>query len=194
VLWSDHGWQLGEKEHWRKFALWENLAQVVLMVRVPEGTPGLPQGTPAGARSGRTVSLLDLFPTLIDLAGTADKPGLDGASLVPLLSDPAAPWDRPVITTYDFGEYSIRDERFRYIRYIDGSEELYDHQADAEEWTNLALDPAFAAVIERMAQYIPTNPAPLVDTSYELMPHHIPPLRDLDDYLQRKADAAARRR
>ncbi len=73
---------------------------------------------------------------------TAERPDLDGRDLTPLLADPDAPWDRPVITTFDYGEYSIRDERFRYIRYIDGGEELYDHDADPEEWTNLADDPA----------------------------------------------------
>jgi len=193
VLWSDHGWQLGEKEHWRKFALWENLARVVLMVKAPPGTAGLPGGTPAGARSGRTVSLLDLYPTLIELTGVAPKPGLDGRSLVPLLAHPDTVWDHAVITTYDIHEFSIRDERYRYIRYIDGSEELYDHQADREEWTNLAADPAHAAAKQRLAALIPANPAPLVDTSYELMPHHIPPLRSLEDYLQRRDASAGRR-
>jgi len=156
------------------------------MVRVPEGTPGLPQGTPAGARSGRTVSLLDMFPTLLALTGVAAKPGLDGLDLTPLLADPDAPWDRPVITTFDYGEYSIRDERFRYIRYIDGGEELYDHDADPEEWTNLADDPDYAEAKERLKARIPSDPAPFVDTSYEILPHHNPPIRSLEDYLSRK--------
>jgi arylsulfatase A-like enzyme len=192
VLWSDHGWQLGEKEHWRKFALWENTSRVVLMFRVPKGVVGLPDGTQAGTRSGRTVSLLDLFPTLVDLAGLPPKAGLDGSSLAPLLSAPAAPWDRPVLTSYEFGEYSVRDERWRYIRYIDGSEELYDHQVDPEEWTNLAADRAYAEVKARLARSIPLEPAPFVETSIELMPHHIPPLRGLEDYLDRKAKGLPR--
>ncbi len=187
VLWSDHGWQLGEKEHWRKFALWDNLARVVLMMRVPPGTPGLPDGTPAGARSERTVSLMDLFPTLTALTGIPEKPGLDGHSLIPLLADPDTPWDYPAITTYDVGEFSIRTEQYRYIRYIDGSEELYDHAADPEEWTNLADDPAYDEIKAEMAAFIPADPAPFVDTSYEILPHHNPPLRSLEDYLQRKA-------
>jgi arylsulfatase A-like enzyme len=187
VLWSDHGWQLGEKEHWRKFALWENLARVVLMIKVPPGTPGLPAGTDAGVVVDRTVSLLDLYPTLLDLTGLPPRPGLDGHGLSPLLADPRAAWNRPVVTTYDFGEYSIRDERFRYIRYIDGSEELYDHRVDPEEWTNLADEPSYADTRARLNALIPVNPAPLVETSYELMPHHIPPLRDLDDWLERRA-------
>jgi len=187
VLWSDHGWQLGEKEHWRKFALWDNLARVVLMIRVPSGTPGLPAGTPAGVRSERTVSLMDLFPTLVALSGVPDKPGLDGHNLIPLLTDPDAPWEYPAITTYDVGEFSIRTEQYRYIRYIDGSEELYDHSVDPEEWTNLADDPAYNAIKAQMAAFIPANPAPFVDTSYEIMPHHIPPLRSLEEYLEQKA-------
>ncbi len=192
VLWSDHGWQLGEKEHWRKFALWENLTRVVLMLRVPEGAAGLPGGTPAGTRSGRTVSLLDLYPTLVELAGLPEKAGLDGRSLTPLLEDPEAVWNRPVITTYQFSEYSIRDERFHYIRYIDGSEEFYDTETDPEEWNNIAADPRYAADKARLSGLLPTDPAPFVDTDYPLMPHHIPPLRGLDDYLERKAAGARR--
>jgi len=192
VLWSDHGWQLGEKGHWRKFALWENLTRVVLMFRVPEGVAGLPQGTTAGARSGRTVSLLDLYPTLVELAGLPENPELDGQSLVPLLRDPEAEWDRPVISTYQFSEYSIRDERFHYIRYIDGSEELYDVDSDPEEWTNLADDSAYAADKARLGALLPTEPAPFVDTAYPLMPHQIGPLRSLEDYLERGVTGARR--
>jgi arylsulfatase A-like enzyme len=187
VLWSDHGWQFGQKEHWRKFALWENLSRVVLMFRVPDGVPGLQSGTQAGTRSGSTVSLLDLYPTLVELTGLPSKPDLDGRSLAPLLSDPSAPWDRPVVTTYQFSEYSVRDERWRYIRYIDGSEELYDHEADPEEWINLADDPTLSEVKQRLKAVLPANPAPFHDTSYELWPHHIPPLRSLEDYLSRRA-------
>ena len=192
VLWSDHGWQFGEKDHWRKFALWENLTRVVLMFRAPEGTIGLPEGTPAGARSGRTVSLLDLYPTLVALSGLPARDGLDGRSLAPLLRNPDAAWDRPVISTYQFSEYSIRDERFRYIRYIDGSEELYDLEADPEEWVNLAAEPRVAAEKARLGALLPADPAAFVDTDYPLMPHHLPPLRDLDDYLERGAAGAPR--
>ena len=162
------------------------------MFRVPPGTIGLPNGTPAGAVSGRTVSLLDLYPTLVELAGLPAKAGLDGRSLAPLLRDPDAAWDRPVISTYQFGEYSVRGERFHYLHYVDGSEELYDLDADPEEWTNLAADPGYAAEKARLRALLPTDPAPFVETDYPLMPHHIPPLRGLDDYLQRKTSGARR--
>ena len=127
VLWSDHGWQLGEKEHWRKFALWDNVARTVLMIRAPRGLPGLAGIAEEGGRCRRVTSLVDLYPTLIELTGLPEKTGLDGRSLVPLLEDPRTEWEFPAITTYDRFEYSIRSERWRYIRYIDDTEELYDH-------------------------------------------------------------------
>ncbi len=186
VLWSDHGWQLGEKEHWRKFALWDNVAHSVLMFRVPEGTPGLPEGTSAGGRAKRVVSLLDIFPTLLELSGLPPKDGTDGHSLVPLLENPETEWDYPAITTYDFAEYSVRTEDWRYIRYIDDSEELYDHRNDPEEWTNLAGDPKYDSIKEELAGHIPKDPHPFVDTSYEIMPHHFPPFRTKEEYRTKK--------
>jgi arylsulfatase A-like enzyme len=186
VLWSDHGWQLGEKEHWRKFALWDNVSRVVLMVRVPEGVGALPEGSADGEESHRITSLMDVFPTLVELAGLPVHEALDGHSLLPLLRDPAAEWDYPAITTYDFSEYSIRTERWRYIRYIDGSEELYDHDNDPEEWTNLAHDPDYAEVKSAMVALIPADPAPLEETSYRLSPHHVPPFRSEEHYREWK--------
>ena len=114
-------------------------------------------------------------------------------ALVPLLKDPAAAWDYPAITTYDFSEYSIRTERWRYIRYIDGSEELYDQANDPEEWTNLAADPAFREIKDEMAGYIPADPAPLAETSYAISPHHVPPFRSLEHYLEWKSRQASGR-
>lgn len=186
VVWSDHGWGFGQKEHWRKFALWENSARVVLMFRIPEGTPGLPGGTAAGSRSDRTVSLIDLYPTLVELAGLSPRSDLDGRSLVPLLEEPLRAWPYPALTTYEWGEYAVRDEGFRYIRYIDGTEELYHHQQDPMEWTNLAMDADMEEVKERLASWIPESPVPLAQSDYPLMPHHIPPLFSLEDYLERR--------
>lgn len=187
VLWSDHGWQLGEKTHWRKFALWENVVRTVLMIRAPAGTLGLGEGSAVGGRCDRVTSLMDIFPTLIDLCGLPSKEGLDGHSLVPLLKDPDVEWDYPAITTYDFSEFSIRTQNWRYIRYIDESEELYDHRTDPEEWNNLAEKPEYKEIKKKLQSYIPENPAPLAETSYKLMPHHIPPLKNKEDYLARKA-------
>ncbi len=82
----------------------------------------------------------------------------------------------------------IRTEDWRYIRYIDDSEELYDHRNDPEEWTNLAADPDYAEIKERLAGYIPENPAPLVETSYQVMPHHVRPFRSKEDYVASRQD------
>lgn len=183
VIWSDHGWQLGEKEHWRKFALWENVLRSVLMIKVPKGVAGLPEGSKTGGRCDRIASLIDIFPTLAELCGLAPKQGLDGHSLVPLLQSPNIEWPYPAITTYDFSEFSVRTERWRYTRYIDDSVELYDHRKDPEEWNNLSKKPEYAEIKKKMAQYIPKNLAPLMDTSYKLMPHHLPPFKSKEEYI-----------
>ena len=186
VVWSDHGWQLGEKSHWRKFALWENVARCVLMIKVPKGNKVLPAGT-KGTSCERVTSLIDIYPTLIELCGLRERPGIDGRSLVPLLREPKTEWNVPALTTYDFSEFSVRDERWRYIRYIDDTEELYDHDNDPEEWKNLAADPEFAEVKARLAGYIPEDPAPLrSETLIELQPHHIPPYQSKEDYRKRR--------
>jgi len=188
IIWSDHGWQLGEKEHWRKFALWENVVRNVLMIKVPPGTPGLPKGSPTEKRCDRIVSLLDLFPTLLDLCGLPKKAGLDGHSLVPLLQNPAGAWGYPALTTYDFSEFSVRVEGWRYTRYIDDSEELYNHEEDPEEWVNLAEDPKYAEVKKRLAGYIPEKQAPIAETSFKITaPHQIPPFRSKEEYWAHKA-------
>ncbi|MFQ6039028.1 MAG: sulfatase, partial [Candidatus Aminicenantales bacterium] len=182
IIWSDHGWQLGEKEHWRKFALWENVLRSVLMIRVPRGAPGLSQGTKPGVRCERIVSLQDIYPTLLELCGLPPREDLDGHSLVPLLKDPTTTWTYPAISTYDFSEFSIRTEEWRYTVYIDGSEELYDHSKDPEEWTNLAEDRRYEKIKQRFSGLIPKNPAPLVKTSLKLEPHHFPPFKSREEY------------
>ncbi len=148
VLWTDHGWHLGEKLHWRKFTLWEEAGRVPLVFIVP----GL---TKPGSRCDRTVSLLDLYPTLADLCGLPLGRQLDGKSIKPLLQDPARSWDRPVITTHGRNNHSVRSQRWRLIRYSDGTEELYDHQSDPMEWTNLAGDPKYAAAKNKLAAWLP---------------------------------------
>ena len=161
VLWSDHGWHLGEKLHWRKFALWEEATHNVLMMRVP----GL---TKADGRCARSVNLLDIYPTLAEVAGLPGRPGLEGRSLAPLLRDPRAKWPDATLTTYGKGNHSVRDERWRYIRYADGSEELYDREKDPLEWTNLAGRGEHAAVKSRLAKWLPAvnaEPTPTEQTA-----------------------------
>ncbi len=153
VMWGDHGWHLGEKQHWRKFALWEEAARVPLLIVAP----GVTQ---PGTRCARTVSLLDLYPTLCQLCGLPPTEALEGTSLVPLLRHPDTTWNRPALTTHGRNNHAVRDERWRYIRYADGSEELYDHQNDPREWTNLAGDDSVAEVKKRLADWLPAENAP----------------------------------
>lgn len=150
-LWSDHGWYLGEKERWHKGGLWEEATRVPLLFVVP----GM---TEAGSVCKRPVSLVDLYPTLLELCGLPSRDDLDGISLVPLLKDPNAPRQRPAITISGGGErasYAVRTERWRYIRYADGGEELYDHDADPNEWYNLAGGSKYSGVKRKLAGWIP---------------------------------------
>lgn len=153
VLWGDHGWHLGQKLHWRKFALWEEATHAPLVFAGPE--------IAAGGVSPRTVSFLDVYPTLVDLCGVQPPPGqLEGRSLRTLLEDPKAAWGTPAITTHRRNNHSVRTESWRYIRYADGGEELYDEVDDPLEWTNLADEPRLAEVKRNLGQWLPEVNAP----------------------------------
>jgi arylsulfatase A-like enzyme len=152
-LWSDHGWSLGEKQHWRKFALWEEPTRVVYIWVVP----GL---TPKGARCHRPVDLMSVYPTLCKLAGVPVPDHVSGPSIVPLLKDPNAPWDLPAITTHGRGNHSVKTETHRYIRYQNGDEELYHVTEDPYEWENLASRPESRAIKQELAKYLPVQEAP----------------------------------
>ncbi|HEX6985056.1 MAG TPA: sulfatase, partial [Planctomycetaceae bacterium] len=154
VLWSDHGWHLGEKDITGKNTLWDRSTRVPLIFAGP--------GVAEGAKCSRPAELLDLYPTLVELCGLPPWDGLEGTSLVPQLRDADAPRERPAITTHGPNSHGVRTERWRYIRYANGSEELYDMRADPHEWTNLAGDPRHAATKRELAAWLPaTNAAPL---------------------------------
>jgi len=148
VLWSDHGWHLGEKGISGKNTLWDRSTRVPLIFAGP--------GIAEGARCNQPAELLDLYPTLAALTNCKNTPAdLQGHSLVPQLRDASAarPW--PAITTHNQGNHGVRTDRWRYIRYADGSEELYDMQADPHEWTNLARQPQYEAIKAELAKWIP---------------------------------------
>jgi len=132
---------------------------VHLMVSAPEGTRGLPDGARAGASCRRAVSLQDIYPTLIDLCGLPARNDIAGRSLVPLLCDPEKPWPHPAITSVFTGELAVGWEQWRYIRYLDGGEELYDLDRDPHEWTNLADHPDYRTVKSQLAGMLPADPA-----------------------------------
>jgi len=177
VIWSDHGWQLGEKMHWRKFALWENVIRTVMMMKVPPNIESMPDGSAVGTTKNLT-SLMDIYPTLVDLCKLPPRSDFDGVSLKPILENPKVELPRPIITSYDYGSYSIRYDQWHYIRYIDDSEELYDLSSDPEEWTNLAGLAEHQVVKAQLANYIPENPIDLPEISLiPLQEHHVPPFR-----------------
>jgi len=187
VLWSDHGWQLGEKMHWRKFALWENVIRTVMMMKVPTGTAKLPAGSVNGKATTNLTSLMDIYPTLVDLCNLPPRSDFDGQSLRPILRNPDTLIERPIITTYDYGSYSIRYNKWHYIRYIDDSEELYDLEADPEEWHNLATDAGYTTIKQQLAQHIPATPIDLPEVSLiELQEHHIPPFKSKEYFFSQE--------
>ncbi|MDA0350342.1 MAG: sulfatase [Verrucomicrobia bacterium] len=155
VMWSDHGWQLGEKEHWGKFTAWERSTRVPLIIVPPRNAQ--PKGFKPDTHSERPVSLLDVYPTVVDILGLDKRNDLDGRSLLPLIMDPGAKWNWPAVSAIGRGTFSVRDSRWRYIRYFDGSQELYDLKADPDEWTNVVDDPANAKVVARLSKQIPTE-------------------------------------
>ncbi|MCA9232161.1 MAG: sulfatase [Planctomycetales bacterium] len=152
-LLSDHGWHLGEKQHWRKFALWEEATRAPMIWVVP-------QVTTAGGHCSRPVDYLSIYPTLIDLCGlpepkNPDGEKLAGVSIRKLLANPDASWDRPALTTHGPNNHALRSQHYRYIRYADGSEELYDHRDDPMEFENLAAVPEMAEVKHQLAKWFP---------------------------------------
>jgi arylsulfatase A-like enzyme len=148
VFWGDHGWHLGEKEHWRKFALWEEATRAPLIWVAPGVTK-------PNTRCDRTIDFMTVYPTLCDLAGIPIPKHVEGQSIRSLLSDPAAAWDKPALTTHKFKNHAVRDETFRYIRYAEGDDELYNHATDPNEWTNLATRPEYAEVKKKLAASFP---------------------------------------
>jgi arylsulfatase A-like enzyme len=163
VLWSDHGWHLGEKLHWRKFTLWEEATRNVLTIRVPGMSCN-------GSRHSSPVSLLDIYPTLVELCGLEKIDAHEGTSLVPALENSGLVSERPVLTTFGRGNHSLRSGRWRYTRYHDGGEELYDHGSDAREWNNLAGDSRYESVKRNLAGWLPQADAVSVSELTGLRP------------------------
>ncbi len=152
-FWSDHGWHLGEKHHWRKFALWEEATRSPLIWVVP----GL---TKPNSRCDRPVDFVSIYPTLTDLCGIPTPKHVQGESIRALLADPKAAWDKPALTTYRFMNHAVRSEGSRLIRYADGGEELYDESKDPYEWTNLATKSEFGAKKNELSQWLPKENKP----------------------------------
>jgi arylsulfatase A-like enzyme len=155
-LWGDHGWHLGEKHHWRKFTLWEEATRSPFMWVVP----GM---TKPNTICDRTVDFMSIFPTLTELCGIPTPKHNEGVSIKALLANPQAAWTVPAVTTYRYKNHTVRNADWRFIRYANGDEELYDETKDANEWTNLAAKPEFAAKKAELAKFLPKSDAPDVN-------------------------------
>ncbi|MCI0655172.1 MAG: sulfatase-like hydrolase/transferase [Methylococcaceae bacterium] len=150
VLWSDHGFHLGEKLHFKKFTLWERATRVPFLIHAPSHFGG-------GIVFERPVSLLDLGPTLLDLCNIEQRSRHDGASLLPMVGKPDLADLRPPITTWEKGNHAVRRGAWRYIQYRTGETELYDHRNDPDEYVNLARSPEYAAVQADLQRFVPRS-------------------------------------
>jgi arylsulfatase A-like enzyme len=149
VFVSDNGFHNGTKDHWTKQTLWEQADNIPFLIRLPGGK---------AVSCPQTVSLIDIYPMLVDYCRLSQpRQQLDGKSLVPVLDDPGYKWERPGLTTFGENYSSVRSERYRYILYPDGAEELYDHARDPYEHTNLAGEESVKPVITALSGWIPES-------------------------------------
>jgi arylsulfatase A-like enzyme len=149
ILWSDHGWHFGSKDHWHKQTLWEECTRIPFIVFVPEMDTGR-------RVCAQPVDMVNVFPTLLNLCGLPALDGLDGHDMTSLLADPSGDWEWPAMSQIKIGNMAVRSRNWRYIRYGDGGEELYEMKNDPFEWRNLAGDTTFEAVLEQHRKWIPS--------------------------------------
>lgn len=157
VVWGDHGWHLGEKLITGKNTLWERSTRVPLIFAGP--------GVAKGGRCMQPAELLDIYPSLIDLCQLKPRDDLEGHSLLPQLKDAGAAREWPAITSHNQGNHAVRSLRYRYIRYADGSEELYDMENDPKEWNNIVADEKLKSIVEEHRHWLPKLDVPLAPNS-----------------------------
>lgn len=150
VFLSDHGFHLGEKGHWKKQTLWERSTRIPFIIKAP----GISK---PHSISDRPVDMLSVYPTLLSLTGLPEKQDLEGHDISPLLRNPEMDWDYPAITIHGKGNVAVRSQDWRYIRYHDGGEELYDHRTDPNEWYNLALIDEYTDIIKDHLKWVPES-------------------------------------
>ncbi|MEA3365026.1 MAG: sulfatase [Candidatus Hydrogenedentes bacterium] len=152
VLWADHGYHLGEKNRFAKHSLWERATRAPLIFAGP--------GINGGKRCNKPAGMLDIYPTLLEVCGLPANRQNEGHSLAPLLANPNADWPYAAITTYGYKNHAVKTERYRYIVYENGAEELYEHEDDHHEWYNRASDPDYANIKEQLRRHLPKKNAP----------------------------------
>jgi arylsulfatase A-like enzyme len=153
---GDNGWHLGQKEHWGKVTLWNEATRVPFIWVVP----GLTKG---GVECAQAVDLMSIYPTVCELAGIPIPSHAEGVSIKPLLQNPATEWSHPAISTMFRNNHSVRTAEWRYIRYADGSEELYNEKDDPREWHNLASKPELADTKAKLSKFLPVKNASPVE-------------------------------
>lgn len=146
ILWSDHGYHLGEKGVWAKHTLWERSARIPMIIVRPDGETNV---------VNRPVNHMDIYPTLVELASLPANQANEGKSMVPLLHDPEAAGFDASITTHEYKNHGVRTDRWRFIQYADGTEELYDHWNDPNEWNNLADNPRYENILQELRKHLP---------------------------------------
>ena len=154
VLWSDHGWHLGEKSHWGKATGWYRSTRVPFLIIPPAGSTDYNKAI----EIKNMVNLLDLAPTLADIAGIPKKISWEGRSLMPLLSEEASDWEEVSLTTFSIGSHTISTPDWQLISYFDGSFELYDLVNDPNQFKNIADLPESKIVVEQLKKHIPEEP------------------------------------
>ncbi len=154
IIWGDHGWHLGEKLRFRKVTLWSEVTRMPLIIRTPE--------MKQKSECKRVVNLIDLYPTLIELCGLPDRDVLDGRSLMPLIKNHDKRWPFPSVTTEAPGSFTVNDENYRYTKYNDGTEELYNLKNDPMEWVNLIRlkDKKALRAKAKLEKWMPKTSAP----------------------------------
>ncbi len=149
VVWTDHGWHLGEKEHFSKFTLWEESTRVPLLIYKPDGK---------SKKVDTAVSLLDVYPTLLALAGLPENEYNEGRNLLPII-EADTDLHRAILTSSNENFHAVRDGRYRYLKSSD-EEALFDHFNDPREFNNIANNPGSAAIIQRLSKALPADPRP----------------------------------
>lgn len=151
VLWTDHGWQLGHKNRWEKFSLWNQATNAPLIIYHPDMKT-------KNTTCDQAVSFLDIYPTMADLLGYKKPDYLDGQSLLPLLENPKSKRTTPAVVTYEPRNNAVVLGEWNYIHYENGEEELYNHKKDPQEFKNLAKIKKYKKVIKKLRKYLPETP------------------------------------
>ena len=157
IIWSDHGFHLGEKKTFKKFTLWEEATKVPFIMLDTRKSD-----QPKGRTYDEPVSTLNIYKTIAAYANIDVPAYVDGENMIPVMENQSVKLNNPVLTSWGRGNYAVRSKDFRYIRYFDGGEELYDHRVDPNEWNNLANDAASQSVKNELKAFLPQKEAPMV--------------------------------